>query len=301
MLFRTTMITTSQPANEQGFTLVELLVAMTLGLLIALVVTQAYVSSTSVQRAQSDMVRLQESARFAFDMLSHGLRKAGYKNAMAPGTGFCDPSPPARLLGRNDATGLNPASTDLSGTTVTILNSSDIVRIRYYGEGLAISPFTADGSILDCLGNAVAANVLVEDTFFVAADTTNNNEPTLFCYTSNATASGSVPIIPGIESLQVLYGEDTTGVGTITKYVPAGLVSNMNNIRSLMLSVVVRTPSQVAADRSTTRVFNHFGTSYAPSNAAPAGDLGSVFSPATDGRIRQQSSTTVALRNVCPT
>ena len=108
-------------------------------------------------------------------------------------------------------------------------------------------------------------------------------------------------MIPGVESLQILYGEDPTGSGTVTKYVPAGSVSNMNNVRSLMISVVVRTPTAVAADSSSTRTFNHFGTGYAPSNTAPAGDPGSVFSPTTDGRIRQQSSTTVALRNVCPT
>lgn len=305
MLYRRVVIRSKHQHGEQGLTLVELMVAVTIGLLITLVVTQAYVSGTQTQRTQSDMTRLQESARFAFDTLSHGLRKAGYKNPLVTGDGFCDPtSPGARLAGKNDVALLNPASADLSGTMVTVLNTSDVVRVRYYGEGLSVAPFSADGSVLDCLGNSVAANVLAEDTYFVATDSTNNNEPALFCYTSNAATTGSVPIIPGVESLQVLYGEDRDAVGTsdgiIDRYVPAGSVSDWNSIRSLMLSVVVRTPTLVAADQSIARKFNHFGLGYAPLDTPPGSDPGSVFSPTTDGRIRQQSDTTVALRNICP-
>lgn len=283
--------------EERGFTLVELMVSITIGLLIALVVTQAYVNGAATQRNQSDITRLQESSRFAFDTLSHAVRKAGYKNPQAPGDGFCGTSE-ARLVGTNDAA----TFTDPSGTTFTILNSSDILRVRYYGEGLLSSPFTADGSMLDCRGNSIPANTItpVEDIYFVATsnDPFDNNEPALFCYTSN-TPGTSVPITPGIESLQVLYGDDSNADDTINRYVPAGSVSTMNNVRSVMLSVVVRTPTAVATDRSSTRIFNHFGEGYAPGNAAPAGDSGSVFSPTADGRIRQQSSTTVALRNLC--
>lgn len=300
MLFRPDLTHCIRPANTRGFSLVELMVAMAIGLIIAFAVTQAYVNATFTQRAQSDVARLQESARFAFDSLAHGLRKAGYKNPNAtslPGMSFCELKPYLdRFIGRNDAAGLNPASADLSGTTLPVLNSSDVLRVRYYGEGIA----AADGSMLDCLGNSVAANVLVEDTFFVAADAANNNEPTLFCYTSNAPASGNVPLIPGVESLQILYIEDINGNATQQRMVPIGSVGLIDFVRGVMLSVVVRTSTAVAVDQSSTRTFNHFGTAYAPSNAAPAGDAGSVFTAPADGRIRQQSSTTVALRNLCP-
>ena len=154
----------------------------------------------------------------------------------------------------------------------------------------------------DCLGNTIAANTLVSDTFFIAADASNNNEPALFCYSSNAPGSGKVPLVPGVESMQLLYGEDTDGDGAINRYVPGSAITNANanNVRSTMLSLVTRTTNANAVNRSA-QTINHFGTSYAAEgNAAPSGDAGSVFTTPADGRTRQHFSTTIALRNLCP-
>lgn len=274
--------------KESGFTLIELMVAITIGLLITVVVIQAYVQGLGTQQAQTDLTRVQESSRFAFDLLARSIRKAGYKNPRALGVGFCDTSTDQRLLMTNDS-----ASLSIGGNTYPILNLSDIIRVRYYGEGIG----AADGTVVDCLGNAIAANTRVEDTFFVAADPNNNGEPTLYCFAgSSATAQ---PLIPGIESMQLLYGDDSNTDGTIDQYVPAATVSSPNNVRSVMISVVARTTGATNVDRSA-RTFNHFGTRYAPANSAPSGDAGSIFASAGDGRTRQHFSTTVALRNLCP-
>ena len=61
-------IMTSRPILQRGVTLVELMIAMAIGLLIVLVVTSAYMSGIGTQRAQTDMTRLEESARFGFDL-----------------------------------------------------------------------------------------------------------------------------------------------------------------------------------------------------------------------------------------
>ena len=194
--------------------MIELLVALAIGLLVTLVVLQAYLSGLGTQRAQTDVSRAQESSRFAFDLLARSLRKAGYKNPKAPGIAFCDSSNSPRLLVSNDPSAI---TSNPFGTDATILNTSDVIQVRYYGEGIP-----ADDTMRDCLGNTIAANTLVRDTFFIAADTTNNNEPALFCYTNNpaAVAPNPAPLVPGIESMQLLYGEDTDGDGAINHYVP---------------------------------------------------------------------------------
>jgi len=286
-------MTNTIPNRAKGFSLIELLVALAIGLLVTLVVTQAYLSGLGAQRAQTDVGRAQESSRFAFDLLARSLRKAGYKNPKAPGTGFCDSSNVPRIIVSNDASAIS-AST--FGTSATIVNSSDVIQVRYFGEGLATTPFTTDGTMRDCLGNTIASNTLVSDTFFIAADTTNNNEPALFCYSSNATGSGNVALVPGVESMQLLYGEDTDGDGAVNRYVPGSAITNTNanNVRNTMLSLVTRTANANAVDRSA-QAINHFGTSYAPS----AGDA-NIFTTPADGRTRQHFSTTIALRNLCP-
>lgn len=284
------------PYRARGFTLIELMVALTIGLLITLVVLQAYLGGLGTQRAQTDATRAQESSRIAFDLLSHSLRQAGYKNPKAPGLGFCD-STMARVATINDPATINPTAANLVGSTVAVVNNSDAVKVRYFGEGLPVSPFTTDNSIRDCLGNPVAPNSQVEDTFFVAADTNNDNEPTLYCYTTNAAGSGNVPLVAGIESIQILYGDDTDADGIVNRYIHGGSVSAPNNIRSVKLSVIARTPGASAVDRSAQQI-NHFGTQY--SGVVAQGTDKRIFTTPADGRIRRHTTTTIALRNLCP-
>lgn len=61
-----------------GFGLVELLVAMALSLVIGAAVVQVYVSQRESYRAQDDLARLQENARFAFDQIAQDLRRVGF-------------------------------------------------------------------------------------------------------------------------------------------------------------------------------------------------------------------------------
>ena len=286
-------MTRMKTTQEHGFTLVELLVALTIGLLITLVVTQAYLSGLGTQRDQTSLTRAQEASRFAFDALSKAIRRAGYKNPKATGLGFCDSPTVVRLVAGNDMASIDPTAANLTGSTVTVLNTSDAVRVRYFGEGNTVTN-TADGTISDCQGTAVAPNALVEETYFVAADANNGNEPTLFCYSSASAANGNVALVPGVESLQMLFGVDTDSDGSINGYVTATNITNTNNVRSIMISMVTRTPDANAVNRSAQSV-NHFDSHY------PAtGDAGNTFNAPADGRMRQHSVTTIALRNICP-
>lgn len=106
-----------------------------------------------------------------------------------------------------------------------------------------------------------------------------------------------------MESLQILYGEDTDGDGVINRYVPWGVDANFQGGRVLgiKVSVVVRSPNATSSDTALL-TFNHFGTAYTtPAGTAPAivnGDNGAMFTPATAaGRIRLLISTEIGLRN----
>ena len=287
------------PNRAKGFTLIELMVALVIGLLVTLVVLQAYLGGLGTQRAQTDAARAQESSRIAFDLLAHSLRQAGYKNPKAPGLGFCD-STTERIATINDPATISPTAATLVGSAVAIVNNSDAVKVRYFGEGLPVAPFTTDNSIRDCLGNPVAPNVLAEDTFFVAADANNNNEPTLFCYTTNDATRGNVPLVAGVESMQILYGDDNDADGIVNRYIRGGIanVSAPNNVRSVKLSIIARTPGASAVDRSA-QAIDHFGTAYSGVITPNSVDE-RIFTTPSDGRTRRHTSTTIALRNLCP-
>jgi hypothetical protein len=218
------------------------------------------------------------------------------------------------LAGNNDAT--TPTLPD--GSTPTVINNGDTITFRYYGAQ-TMDGTAPDGTILNCTGTAIGAQQMAEDTLYIARDPNNtqtdpSGEPTLFCASrimntsTNVWTAGTgtpVPVIPDVESMQILYGEDFTGGnpsgpdGVIDHYVPANGLSSpdFTLVNGIMVSIVVRTPG--ASGFSAAQTMNHFGTVYAPSNTAPTNpqDGGSIFPAPGDGRIRRVYNTVFALRN----
>ena len=64
--------------RSQGLSLIELLIAMVLGLTLSAGVVQVYVSTTITERSQDARLRLQENGRFALNFLSQEIRMGGY-------------------------------------------------------------------------------------------------------------------------------------------------------------------------------------------------------------------------------
>jgi type IV pilus assembly protein PilW len=64
--------------HQQGFTLAELMVSITLGMIIIAGVLAVLVSSAGIYRSSDSRARIQENARFAMGLLQEDLRMAGY-------------------------------------------------------------------------------------------------------------------------------------------------------------------------------------------------------------------------------
>jgi len=67
----------------RGFSLVELMVALTIGLIILAAVSTLFVNSKQTYTTQDSLARLQENARFAMHFLIKDLRLAGYYGCMS--------------------------------------------------------------------------------------------------------------------------------------------------------------------------------------------------------------------------
>lgn len=310
---------------ETGYSLVEFMVAITISLIIMLAVAIAWQSGYKTQQSQSDVSRLNETMRFAMDLLSREIRQAGLINKTTSNPNLTEPSfcssngVGGTIVGIDDPANINPlgAATSIprqlpAGST-QIQNKSDAIRVRYYGEDPNAGTIGVSTSVSqDCLGYPITAGALVEDTLFVAADPNNKNEPALWCHTSNANAgaNSTLPLVAGVESLQLLYGEDTTPTpdGIIDRYVPWQLVSNPDNILSVKVSIVVRSPTDLVSVDTTAKTFYHFGgaTAGVPGSVGsvaaytdPKGaSAGTTFVAPIDKRLRlPPMSTEIALRN----
>jgi len=116
--------------RQAGFSLVELMVAMTISLFLLAGVVQIFLGSKQSYRVNDGLSRLQENARFAFDRIAQDLDAGGYMG--------CNDS--AEVDRNNDllltnaltnavATGYNFAN-PLDGTDNTGPNGSDTLNIR---------------------------------------------------------------------------------------------------------------------------------------------------------------------------
>lgn len=286
--------------KQIGIQLVEVLVAMAVGSIIALAITRAYMASYQIQNSQAGTMRLNETVRYAFDLVSREVRLASFSNSWQPGSTaqrYCTGTIGSGLLGKNDVTGtIDPTSADFSGATYTIANKSDVIRVNYAGE---------DGSahtspLLDCHGYEIPASTRVQETLFVAVDPATN-EPSLYCDTSNAHANGSpraLPLVTGVESLQILYGVDSNSDGIIDRYVPWNLVGASSDlIMAIKLSIVARSPTETGT-ASVSTTFNHFGaTAYTAAAKTANSDSGATFVGPVDKRIRTLSTLEIGSRN----
>ena len=257
-------------SRAKGYSLVEFMIAIAISLIIMLAVAIAWQTGFKTQQSQTDVSRLNETIRFAMDLLSREIKQSGLidKITLSPAypaeANFCPTSANgAAILGVNDPATISPGGAISAGHlptgTTNILNKSDAIRVRYYGaDPNAGTPGQSTDFSHDCLGQQIAAGALVEDTLYVAADSNDNNEPALWCNTSNGNTARAM--VDGVESMQLLYGEDTSTPpdGIIDRYVPWQLVTNPNNILSVKVSIVARSPTAVALD-TTAKTFYHFG------------------------------------------
>lgn len=289
------------------------MVAIAISSVIMLAVAVAWQSGFRTQQGQTDVSRLNETIRFAMDLLSREIRLAGLINTtsttMLPAqTNFCFSAPiGSPIIGVNDPATINPAGAATGGSlptgTTNVLNLSDAIRVRYYGEDpTAGTGTTATTDVShDCLGYTVPRGELVEDTLYVAA--TADGEPALWCRTSNSVAAAagrsSLPMVPGVESLQILYGEVLDlNSGIVNQYVPWQLVNNPDNIRSVKVSLVAR--GNIVSLDTGVKTFRHFGNAANPYIDPTGGSPGTIFSPPglDDRRLRlPPMSTEISIRN----
>ncbi len=72
------------PMRQRGLTLVELLVAMSIGLVVVGTMAALYVRTAQSNRQLEALARLQENARYAFELLGYDIRLAGSTGCYAP-------------------------------------------------------------------------------------------------------------------------------------------------------------------------------------------------------------------------
>lgn len=253
--------------TPHGFTLVELMVALTVSLLLLAGVIQVYVSSKQAYRVQDNVARIQESGRLAMGFLTRYLRLAGYRSNLQVSSDQVFTSGVNQVISGTHGGGSPPTPPD----TVTI-------------------NFQSDGTMVDCLGNTVDNGFLSRDTFQLS------NAGELQCRSQGNKAvptDNTQPLVGGIQDMQITYGlnNKTTDPPAASQYVTAADMLNPAStcppapdcwplVVSIRITLLVQSPDDSLADTPQTYTFN------GPSPIT-----------ATDRRLRQVFTSTINLRN----
>lgn len=362
--------------RELGMTIVELMVAVAVGLVLMAIAFSIFLSNKQTAEITEDLARLQESGRFAIDQLTRDLRMAGH-------WGCHDGGPDVVVNDLNGASGgsvydnangiegFEPGTPvawqPSTGTDVTasvplssVVAGTDAISIRYM-SGAGFNPTTAmaaidsniqvaagagfrQGDILmvsDCQGahifqvtnadaydtgtlshtadagmtpgnstaefraggdprpydtDAVVAR-MVSTRYYVANGT---NGPALFrTRLAGGGTSSTVAIdelAEGVETMQILYGEDTDGDVSRSPdaYRDADSVVNWGNVVSVRVGLLLRTVDEYGTETDSRR-YNVNGTVVCPTGDT---DASCTQFHSIDRRRRRVFETTLVMRNL---
>ena len=267
--------------QQRGFSLVEMMLAMLIGIIILGGILSVYNNTRELQRSSEDQINLVTDARFALETMGYDLRHAGvYGGTNLPTLVSCrmgDAGCPAAMpLAVGDcfndwyiniqqpifgSESIVPAgygcimnhqaNTDVlvvryadsnSVDTADLVNGTAYVRSNYLAGQLFMG--TAQPVIPDDAGTLTANHQLYSRAYYISnfTNTPGDGLPSLRRVDLiNGPQVQDQLILPGATNLQVQYGEDLDGDGSIDNFVNADAVTDFTKVYAVRLWVLIKT------------------------------------------------------------
>jgi type IV pilus assembly protein PilW len=288
---------------QAGFSLIELLVSMTLGLVVTGALTVMYLSGGQAARNVEAHGRMNDDAQMALAAITHELRQAGYNPVR-------DASGTKNDLGQK-GWNLFACDTGFTGTTAA-LRDIDALRCNTGGAGFALAvAYEGDlhtgrntattGLPMDCVGKGVKASPTGAH-FYTLQARLHVEDNTLMCRGSGGDSDklgAAQALAENIESMTASFAvanpadaanQDVRGylaASGINDPMDPGLAAltprdRWNKVAAVQICVVARSESPVLQDLG---------------RAASYLDCRGANIRITDGRLRRAYRGTVLLRN----
>ncbi|MEO4047229.1 prepilin-type N-terminal cleavage/methylation domain-containing protein [Pseudomonas sp. CAU 1711] len=223
--------------NQSGFGLVEVMVALVLGLLVVLGITQIFVSSKQTYEAQDASARLQEDARYALSRITQELRMAGMFGCLSLNSGSVADVPAAFA---------DPIQ--WNGSTLSIITAS--------ATSGSSSSAEADWTLTtDCRTAGTvkpgAANPAAGEMAFPIRQVEYQYDDNAQTLSVRNSGSGSFqPLISGVTSFAVSFGLAASSDSAYASGSYATSVADPSLIRSVRIRMTLADPNGKAAAQS---------------------------------------------------
>ena len=240
--------------RQAGLSLVELMVALLIGLGVVGTVLAAYVGSGMSSRHSTAMAQMADDAAVALNVLRQHLAMAGYSRPAGvdrDGTRFARVYTGPALFGCDSAfANLAVDIDDLACQPAD--DASDAIAVAFEAD-LHNSLANADGTHpLDCLGNAITGprRGVPPNDHWLSYSRWYVDRPegtsTRALHCRGPGAPGAQALVENIERLEILYGVAEGSSPHVARYEPASALSRAAFERVLTVRVCVVVASAVA-------------------------------------------------------
>ena len=202
--------------STSGFTLIELMISLVLGLLISAAVIQVYLTNTKTASTQKSGSELQEASVFGLQQLESHLRLANLGNSV---TSITDTTAGGGIVISPKSIGLE--STDTSKNLYFTRNGGDSNITGINSDQLMIQFKNTTGvKIADCESADVELGDTVIERYFIRSSSTTGQGLLLACDAGRVTdtgitglsanyQSGGSEVILGVDQFKILLGIQT--------------------------------------------------------------------------------------------
>ena len=201
--------------TQRGVGLVELMVAITIGLFLILGLATMFYAMRQTSLSRNGLSTLQDNERMAMMFLGSAVQGAG---------SFPIGSSPTFNTAVTEFTAASPF---VSGQSIFGTTGPDTLSVRFRSNPVSASV----GAIQGCSSSITAANTLYTTTFSVSGGN-------LVC-TQNGTAT---PMVSGVTGMTILYGVDPGNTGSVTGYVTASSVANWSTVKTVNITLQFTNP-----------------------------------------------------------
>lgn len=271
------------PFSQAGLSLIELMVAITLGLMITASLGYILMGSRSTYRTQDASARVQDTGRFVLDTIGRNLRMAG-RVEITPLAWDARVTLPAGVNAITGVDGVTAVSTGGQPATRNVDNLTVVYQLSNMGGG----------AIVDCNGNGAGiAKVEIKKidgtsyspvlnlSYGNVSNTIRLNPTIPASLELQCLGNGSVvpqPFAEGVEDLQFSYGIDTNADLAVDSWTPTP--GNWNQVVAVQACIMIRSLGNGVVGA-----------------IQPVRDCsGNLFTPA-DTRLRRTFTSVFTLRN----
>lgn len=274
------------PSRVKGFSLIELMIAMVIGLVLVAVASYSYLATRQNYRSNDQQSDLYEEAHYALGLLGANINSAGYSPAV-------EPFQPAVIRFKAVAAdpiggcdnGFDSAAYDCP--TASTSGAPDALHVKYLTDDPDVRNNRTLGVGVDCGGAAATAVTktgadgnytvyLVDNWFFLTTRDYVRNGQKRTMYELSCKGNGGVasqPLVRDIRDLQLLYGiaqgNSNQAVDRLLTAAEVSTQSAWDKVISVQVCMLMETEEGGVSTSSSTTYLDCDGTS----KTAPKGFL----------------------------